>query len=98
MGERSRVFWAVVLYSLACGVLLSLFSVFTNLGFIRYVFSLVVLLLGIRFFKQYETLGARIAFVVLSIVLYLLTVMIIVAYLYMTGVELLPPELNSALE
>ncbi|WP_270171977.1 hypothetical protein [Paenibacillus sp. SYP-B4298] len=98
MGERSRVFLAVVLYSLACGILLSLFSVFTNLGFIRYVFSLGVLLLGIRFFKQYESLGGRIAFVVMSIVFYLLTVLIIVAYLYMAGVNLLPPEMNPALE
>jgi hypothetical protein len=92
MSERWRVALAVILYGLACGILLSIFSVFTGLGIVRYAFSLGVLLLGIRFFKNYETISSRIIFVVLSIVFYFLTVLIIIVYTYAAGIELLPPQ------
>jgi hypothetical protein len=60
----------VVLYSLAGGILLTLYSQIPDM--LRYVFSLLALLLGIRFFRRFESKGPRIAFVLMLIFYYLI--------------------------
>ncbi|MNI02530.1 hypothetical protein D3C73_554070 [compost metagenome] len=61
-----RIIW-LLLYSLACGILLSLYINIQDL--IKFAFSLGALFLGIRFFRSNESLGMRIGFILTSIVL-----------------------------
>jgi hypothetical protein len=70
-------------YSFACAVLLALFSQFTDI--IKYVFSLFALFLGIRFFRNYETLKQRIAFFAIAIVLYFVVNVVYVVLAFANG-------------
>jgi len=65
--ERSKFMTALIvfLYSLLAGISLSLFSSITQIH--KYIFSLLALYIGIRFFKNFERLGLRITFFVLAI-------------------------------
>ncbi|WP_175598140.1 hypothetical protein [Paenibacillus luteus] len=67
-------------YSFVTGGLLTAFSLIE--GFYRYLFSLLALYIGIRFFRRFETLGLRITFFVVSIVFYLLIAVIVSAVIY----------------
>jgi hypothetical protein len=58
----------IVGYSIVCAILLALFSQISDI--LKYVFSLCALVLGIRFFRNYDTLGHRVAFIALTIVFY----------------------------
>ncbi|XEC96983.1 hypothetical protein AB6A23_10845 [Paenibacillus tarimensis] len=81
--SRFRTAMGVLFYSLACGLLLSIFSFVP--GLFRYAFSLGALLLGIRFFRNYEKLSLRVIFIVLSIVFYFITAVIVSIVLFMQG-------------
>ncbi|SFL47576.1 hypothetical protein SAMN03159341_106248 [Paenibacillus sp. 1_12] len=63
-------FLVVVVYSLLCAILLSLFSQIQDL--LKYLFSLGALYLGIQFFKKHDERWMRITFVILTIILYFL--------------------------
>ncbi|GGG12871.1 hypothetical protein [Paenibacillus abyssi] len=94
MHEPSRLktsLW-VLLYSLVCGALLSVFSIVTELGLFRYVFSLAALFLGIRFFRNYDKISTRVIFIVLSIVFYFMTTIIATVILIANGQIELPAE------
>ncbi|MBJ6363312.1 hypothetical protein ACFOQM_19005 [Paenibacillus sp. GCM10012307] len=92
MSERWRTFWAVVLYGFACGTLLTLFSMFPGLGIFKFLFSLGAFLLGLRFFRTFERWAVRIAFVLTSLVFYLIVIVILTVYLYAVKPELLPVQ------
>jgi len=77
---------AVIGYSLLCAALLSLFSQIEDL--FRYFFSLGALYAGIHFFKRYEALGMRIAFISVTIVLYFIFAFIYAVYVAM---QQMPP-------
>jgi hypothetical protein len=64
----------VLWYAVLAGASLALFSLIPSL--IKYIFSLLTIYIGIRFFRRFETLGLRITFIVLSIVLYFVFVVI----------------------
>jgi uncharacterized membrane protein YozB (DUF420 family) len=70
-------------YSFACAVLLALFSQFTDI--IKYVFSLLALFLGIRFFRNYEALKHRVAFIAIAIVLYFIVNVVYVVLAFENG-------------
>ncbi|MFC6331252.1 hypothetical protein ACFP56_01340 [Paenibacillus septentrionalis] len=72
--NASTVFW-VLLYAVMAGGSLALFSLIT--AFVKYLFSLLAIYIGIRFFRRYETIGLRITFIALAIVMYFLIVVII---------------------
>lgn len=74
---------AVFLYALLCGLLLAAFSFIQD--FSKYIFSLVALFTGIKFFRTYESVKVRVAFVILSVVLFFLTVIIFVAVAFAKG-------------
>lgn len=80
--ERSRFMTALIVcaYSLLAGLSLAIFSNITQ--FHRYIFSLLALYIGIRFFKNFERLGFRIAFFVLAILFFFLTTIIYAMYIY----------------
>ena len=61
-----KVLW-LLLYSVACGILLSLYINIQDL--IKFAFSLGALYLGIRFFRSNESLGMRIGLIITSLVL-----------------------------
>lgn len=90
---RNAVF--VFLYSLAAGILMALFIMSTGTGPTRYVFSLVAVLLGIRFFKRYETLGQRISFIVIAILFSLLLPLVYVALALTNGWYVNPEYLKG---
>lgn len=73
----------LVLYSMAVGACLMLFSMID--GLIKYGFSLGAFLLGIRFFRTFERIGQRIGFVALSLVFYFVFIFIAVAVMVATG-------------
>jgi len=71
------VFW----YSLLAAISLALFSTIPSL--VKYIFSLLVIYIGIRFFRRFETLGMRIIFIVLAILLYFIIVLVITMIIYL---------------
>ncbi|MFD0959391.1 hypothetical protein [Paenibacillus chungangensis] len=73
-------FW-VVLYAFLAGLALALFAQITPI--IRYVFSLLALVIGIRFFRLYDTIGLRVAFIVTAIIFYFLVAIAFAIYQYM---------------
>ncbi|MDQ0059584.1 hypothetical protein [Paenibacillus harenae] len=81
MSDRFKSILWLILYSLAAGVLLAAFS-FTP-GIWKYMFSLLALYLGIRFFRKYDSIGLRIAFFAVAILFYLLAAVIISIVTYM---------------
>ncbi|GBF71927.1 hypothetical protein PA598K_00153 [Paenibacillus sp. 598K] len=85
MNEGSTFKRALLLtaYSFACGLLLAVFAQMDSL--LRFAFSLGALLLGIRFFRDFESLRSRITFIALAIVFYVLITIIIIMVLYAQG-------------
>ncbi|MCU6708946.1 hypothetical protein M6D81_09460 [Paenibacillus sp. J5C_2022] len=73
-------FW-VVLYAFLAGFALALFAQITPI--IRYAFSLLALVIGIRFFRLYDTIGLRVAFIVTAIIFYFLVAIAFAIYQYM---------------
>lgn len=80
MNERLKTTFWLLCYTVLAGLMLAAFSMITE--FYRYLFSLLALYIGIRFFRRFETLGLRITFFVLSIVFYLLITVIVAAVIY----------------
>lgn len=74
---------ALFLYSLFCGLLLAAFSLIQD--FSKYIFSLAALFAGFKFFRAYESIKLRIAFIILSIVLFFLSMIIFVAVAFAKG-------------
>jgi len=81
MNERLKTAFWLLGYTFLAGLMLAVFSMITEIY--RYLFSLLALYIGIRFFRRFETLGLRITFFVLSIVFYLLITVIVAAVIYM---------------
>jgi|GEM_PF-870963 hypothetical protein len=73
--RKSRTVLIVIAFSFACGICLSLFAIIS--GPLKYVFSLVALLIGIKMFGRLDRVGPRIWFISLSIIWYLLLTIII---------------------
>ncbi|MFD2116907.1 hypothetical protein ACFSTH_21045 [Paenibacillus yanchengensis] len=69
----------ITLHSLLAAVLLSLFAYTPQ--FHKYIFSLLALYIGIRFFKHFEKLSHRIIFIVLAIILYFLCAFVYAIFL-----------------
>lgn len=80
MNERLKTTFWLLGYAFLAGLMLAIFSMIT--GLTRYLFSLLALYIGIRFFRRFETLGLRITFIVLAIVFYLLLAIVIAAVNY----------------
>ncbi|TBL78341.1 hypothetical protein [Paenibacillus thalictri] len=70
----------IIAFSVACALLLTLFSHIQDM--MKYIFSLGALYAGIQFFRRYDTKGARIVFVILSIVLYFVFTLIYAFYMF----------------
>lgn len=88
MNEKLKTTFWVVGYTFLAGLMLALFTQIEEMY--RYLFSLLALYLGIRFFRRYETLGLRITFFVLGVVFFLLITVIIAAIIYIKD-HPLPP-------
>jgi uncharacterized membrane protein YjjP (DUF1212 family) len=86
--ERYLRFLTILGYSLLCAVLLSLFSQIQDL--LKYLFSLGALYMGVQFFKRYEEMGMRIAFVISTIVLYFLIAIVYAMYLAVQSGQMPP--------
>lgn len=80
MKDSVRTSFWVILYAFMAGVSLSLFAQIGD--FIKYVFSLLAIYIGIRFFRRFETIGLRVTFIVLSIVFYFLAAICFAMYTY----------------
>lgn len=80
-GSRtSKVLWTLF-YAVLTGVSLALFTLID--GMIKYLFSLAGLYLVIRYFKRGETIGFKIAYILLTIVFFFIFIVTIVTYTYM---------------
>lgn len=80
MNDRLKTTFWLLLYSFGAGLMLACFSMISD--FYRYLFSLLALYIGIRFFRRFETLGMRITFFVVSIVFYLFIAVVSAAVIY----------------
>ncbi|MFD0587909.1 hypothetical protein ACFQZE_07825 [Paenibacillus sp. GCM10027627] len=87
MKETVKTSLIVMLFSLAAGSSLALFLVIED--FFRYVFSLLTLYMGIRFFRRYETVGKRILFIVLTVFFCALTTFWATVFRFMENPELM---------
>lgn len=69
---------SIILFSLLCGAMLIIFSIIQD--FTKYIFSLVALYAGFKFFQKFDQLKHRIIFIVLSIVIYFVGFIIFVGF------------------
>lgn len=80
-------------FSLIISLLMALFILVP--GFVRYLFSLGALYIGLQYFKRHEGWGLRIGILVTSIVLTLLITVVYVALAYVYGWYINPIYLNG---
>ncbi|MFX3633322.1 MAG: hypothetical protein ACE3L7_30675 [Candidatus Pristimantibacillus sp.] len=81
----------IVMYAIACGALLAIFSLVTSM--VKFLFSLLALYLIIRFFKRYETWGVRIVFIISTLIIYFGVALIATAIKFMNDNALNPAGL-----
>lgn len=81
MNERVKTTLWLIGYTFLAGLLLAIFSMLTEIY--KYVFSLLALYIGIRFFRRFESLGLRIAFFALAIFFYLVIAVLVQAVIYL---------------
>lgn len=77
--RASQILWAIW-YAFLAGLSLALFSSLDSM--IKYIFSLLTVYIGIRYFRRSETTGMRIFFVVLAVILYFLITIIMATIVY----------------
>jgi hypothetical protein len=78
--RKPRTVLIVVVFSFVCGLCLSLFA---SIGSpIKYIFSLLALIVGIKMFGKLDRVGSRVWFICLSIVWYLILTVIIAFVIY----------------
>lgn len=80
MNKRLQTTLWLVGYTFLAGLMLTVFSSVTEIY--RYLFSLLALYIGIRFFRRFESLGLRITFFVMSIFFYLLIAVVVAAVIF----------------
>jgi len=68
----SNVLW-VVLYVMLAGGSLVIYTLIDSV--LKYIFSLIALYIGIRFFRRFETIGVRVAFFILSVLFYFIVLL-----------------------
>ncbi|MHA7963638.1 hypothetical protein ACX93W_05775 [Paenibacillus sp. CAU 1782] len=90
MNQRVKTTLRTISYSLLAGLFLALFAQMDH--FIKYLFSLLALLMGILYFRKVETTVPRVLFIVLALIFYFVAAIIFaaVAFIrdhpdYMTG-------------
>lgn len=80
MNESVKTTFWVLLYAVAAAISLFLFTQIESM--VKYLFSLLAIYMGIRFFRKFDTLGLRITFIVLAIVFYFLAAIIYAMYVF----------------
>lgn len=91
MGERLKSGFLIFLYGMACGLLLAIFPLVESP--IRFVFSLLALVLGVYSFRRFESVRSRIVFIVLAIFFFFLFSVVFTIISYMQSH---PPNLSTA--
>ncbi|WP_169083144.1 hypothetical protein [Paenibacillus sp. PL91] len=81
MNEKLKTTFWLLGYTFLAGLMLAIFSMLTEIY--RYLFSLLALYIGIRFFRRFETVGLRITFFVLAIIFYLLIAVVVAAFIFL---------------
>ncbi|QHW34408.1 YfhO family protein [Paenibacillus rhizovicinus] len=77
MGERLKKAFLLFLYSAGCGIFLFVFTIMK--GMANLAFSLLAVLIAIHYFKRVSSIRSRIAFVVLALLFFLISVFIYAA-------------------
>lgn len=81
--------WQKALYtgfmSFLAGTLLGVYAIMD--GPAKFIFSIGALLVGIFFFKKYETKGIRIAFVLFAFVYALLFIVMATMFIYVNNIQ-----------
>ncbi|QJC52368.1 hypothetical protein HGI30_12900 [Paenibacillus albicereus] len=88
MGERLKTIAAVAGYGVLGGALLAMFVLIPSV--LRFVFSLLALWLGVRFFRRHESLGRRIGFVVSALAFFFLFVLFITMVMFIRDMPTAP--------
>lgn len=80
MNETVKTSLVVMFYSLLTGICMALFTQIE--GFVKFLFSLLALYIGIRYFRRFETVGMRVLYIVLALVFTFITILSIVVYTF----------------
>jgi len=80
MGERFRKGMLLTVYSMGCGLMLSLFP-FIKSG-VNLIFSLLALVIGFYFFKNFSSLRSRILFFVIALLFFVVFTIVITMIMY----------------
>ncbi|REK76399.1 hypothetical protein [Paenibacillus paeoniae] len=68
----------VMFHALLAGICMAIFTQID--GFVKFLFSLLALYIGIRYFRRFETVGMRVLFFALTLVFCFITILSIVVY------------------
>lgn len=98
MNETMKTAFWVMLYSFLAGICLAIFMQFTEImsmftvaetgDFAKYIFSLLAIYIGMRYFRRFETISKRVLFVVLALFFSFFTIFFITAYRFAKNPEL----------
>ncbi|MFF2887964.1 hypothetical protein [Paenibacillus sp. NPDC057967] len=80
MNETVKTSLVVMFYSLLTGICMALFTQID--GFVKFLFSLLALYIGIRYFRRFETVGMRVLYIVLALVFTFITILSFVVYTF----------------
>ncbi|MBH5316751.1 hypothetical protein I6N90_02865 [Paenibacillus sp. GSMTC-2017] len=80
MSDSVKTTLWILLYAMLAGISLALFAEIAQIH--KYLFSLLAIYIGIRFFRRFETVGLRATFIVLAIVVYFLTAVCFAVFHY----------------
>ncbi|RJE90550.1 hypothetical protein D3P07_00095 [Paenibacillus sp. 1011MAR3C5] len=80
MNETVKTSLVVMFYSLLTGICMALFTQIE--GFVKFLFSLLALYIGIRYFRRFETVGMRVLYIVLALVFTFITILSFVVYTF----------------
>jgi len=77
MNEKLKSSLWLIGFAIVTGTLLALYTVIS--GFVKFVFSLLALYLGIRFFRKFDSIAMRIIYIVCAILFFFIATFIFVA-------------------
>ena len=80
MNEKFKNALWLLLYSFMAGLSLSLFTQIQDI--FKYLFSLLAIYIGIRFFRRFESIWMRVAFIAVAIVFYFAAALAFAIYFY----------------
>ncbi|GKU78510.1 hypothetical protein [Paenibacillus sp. L3-i20] len=78
MNESVKTSLWIILYAMLAGTSIAVFAEITAIY--KYLFSLLAIYIGIRFFRRFDTISLRATFIVLTLIVYFLTAILFAVF------------------